>query len=134
MNTQYAQATTTDLQAINALVEMGHKLSPEGKIETDYDWEVVGYLWQYWKVNQPTHYDYFMQEMDYFREAYGLGGNTNGSAEEGGGASIQHTGTMPETFYRILKSFFPKIELNKKFMKGLMEVAPEFRMHETKSY
>lgn len=111
MGFQYAKVPSDAVAVIDKIVEEGRKCSPNGKVETDYDWYIVKRLWQYYKKAQPKDYKGWKKEVAKIREAYKT--NKYQVKEENGGF-YKHTLEIPLYFYKIFNSFFPNEHIEKR--------------------
>lgn len=126
MGFEYAEVPSDALALIDKLVEDGRKCSPNGRVETDYDWRMVKKLWVYYTKAQPKDYAGWKQEMKKYREAYK--DNKYHVKEEGSGF-FKHTLEIPLYFYNILHSFFPnQLVEEPKFYKRFITEVDEARM------
>lgn len=122
----FVEVSTTDLRAVNRIVELSHQIDGSGHIHTSKDWDFVKVLWNFWKLGQQGHYRAFMREMKGYREGYK--DNKYGVAEERGGASLRHIGNIPESFMGLLENYFPLQQFNKKFYQELGSHISDFNM------
>lgn len=126
MGYEYAEVPADAIAMIDSLVEMGRKVSPHGRVETDYDWQVVKRLWVYYTKAQPQDYKEWQSTIARYREAYK---DNKFQVKEEGGGFMKHTLELPLYFYRALKSFFPnQMVEDKKFTRKFIDVIPDARM------
>lgn len=129
MGYDYEEVPSDALAMIDKIVEEGRKCSPNGRVETDYDWRIVKRLWVYYTRAQPADYAGWKKEINRFREVYK--DNRNHVKEEGGGF-MKHTLEIPLYFYQILRSFFPNQQVEEKsFYKRFIDEVDEARMSKT---
>lgn len=126
----YVPVKTYEYKAIEQIVEFSrNKVSPSGKVETERDWAVVIALFEFWKSARPDEYKSWQQVVKGYREAYK--DNRHGSAEDKGGASVQHLSEIPPTFYKLMhgEAFYPNQDFNRDFIRKLIDYIPDFKMH-----
>jgi len=134
---QFVEATQTDLAAIRKIVELSHETSADSTqiVESRKDWEFLKVLWDYWKINQPSHYQSFMDEVRNDRAYYDRENKFAEMKDERGKTGkmeMRHIGTMPDTFLKLIKNYFPKQDINIDFFRKLGDEIPEFRLVDRK--
>ena len=126
----YKQVTLTDLHHVDSLLELYDTCSKTGRVETEKDWIMVKALWNFFKVNQDGAYRFWLEETKLEREAY----KTNRhhvKEEDRGNHYLQHTLTLPEMFYHLMRRFFPNQDVaEKRFVRRFIDVVPEARLSE----
>ena len=100
------------------------KISPNGIIETDKDWELVVDIYYYWRTLFPEHYQWFLEGIQTIREAHT---HNKGIVEEKDGTKLQHTMELPELLWGLIKTAFPKQKPDSEFRDGLLKRLPEFK-------
>lgn len=134
MSTQLPQDSTEEIievgqhiiDAIDRIVKKAgpNKISPNGLIETEKDWDLVIDIYMYWRTLFPEHYQWFIEGVQTLREAHQF---NKGISEEKDGTKLQHVMELPELFWGLIKSAFPKQKSDTEFRDGLIKRLPEFK-------
>ena len=127
MDTEVVLITKAQLDAIDRLILLSQKLGNEsGRVETPSDWRFVETIYKMWKKEYPDKFLDFQKSLDYYREQEIF----NRGFNKEHGAFIQHTLEMPESFYRIFKVFYPRQNLDRKFIDQLVKELPDFKLRD----
>lgn len=128
---QFKEVTAKGLSQVEWLVKEGRKLSPNGRIETEKDWDFMKYLYMFWRQNRPEEYQWFKKSIEVYRENYL--DNKYGEVKEKSKMEFRHITEIPEGFATLVVSFFNNQKFDKEFLKNLIERFPDFKTQHTKS-
>jgi hypothetical protein len=114
----YVEVPRRKVQIIDALVELSKNSSTS--IQTDKDWEIVEKLFDFFKVEFPEDYAYFLQGIAQIRSNYNHG---KAFIKEGSGM-MQHQMEIPEKFAELIYAIFPDQKFDRDFVRGLAKTLP----------
>jgi hypothetical protein len=115
---RYVEVPKLTLNKVDRIVELA-KDRPTF-IDGDKDWEVIWELFILWCEQYPAHYMEFQKSIKVIRDSLK---DENGFVREDGGL-IQKQLEVPETFYHMIKIFYPDQKWDRKFVAGLAKRIP----------
>jgi hypothetical protein len=115
---RYVEVPKLTLDKVDRIVELA-KDRPTF-IDGDKDWEIIWELFTLWCDQYPAHYMEFQKSIKMIRDTLK---DENGFIKEDGGL-IQKQLEVPETFYTMIKIFYPDQKWDRKFVAGLAKRIP----------
>ena len=109
---------------IEHLADISIKTSPNGKVETNTDWDVLIDTYKVWKNAYPDLYQEFLRSIMLLRNEY----KTSRGMKKEGSAFIQHRLEVPETLHKWWETMFPRIKYDRQFIDKLIKELPEFKI------
>lgn len=114
----YVEVPRKKVEMIDKLVELSKNSGTT--IEDEKDWEIVAKLFEFFKVEFPEDYAYFLQGITQMRSQYNYG---TAMIKEGNGM-IQHQMEIPEKFAELIYAIFPDQKFDRDFVRGLAKTLP----------
>jgi hypothetical protein len=114
----YVEVPRKKVEIIDKLVELSKNSGTT--IETEKDWEIVAKLFDFFKVEFPEDYAYYLQSIAMLRSQHNYG---NAIVKQGEGM-IQHQLEIPEKFAELIYAIFPDQKFDKDFVRGLSKTLP----------
>lgn len=121
----YVEVPRRKVQIIDMLVELAKNSGTT--IETQKDWEIVEKLFEFFKVEFPEDYAYFLQGIAMMKSNYNHG---KAFVKEGDGM-VQHQLEIPEKFAELIYAIFPDQKFDKDFVRGLAKTLPILKVAST---
>lgn len=113
------------VEAIERIVKKATKVSPNGLVEIEKDWDLVIDIYYYWRTLFPEQYGWFIEEIQDYREAHR---DNKGIVDEEDSTKLQFVMQMPEKLWELLKSAFPSLKLDREFRDEFIKRLPEFKV------
>lgn len=119
------------LKDIEHLVDVRKKASPDGRIESDKDFEILVNVYGVWRKYFPEDYRSFIKSAEQIRNDVTMQG-TKGIVKGEGEARMQHQLEIPEKLHQMIVIIFPQHKYDKAFVKKFVQYLPEFRVSDAK--
>ena len=100
------------------LIQLQPFSSPNGVVETENDWKIIGKLFEAFAICYPEDYRLFAKGMD---ETKRMNAESKGFTKDKG---LQHQSEMPEKFMDLIKVFYPLQKYDIKFTRRLIKELP----------
>jgi hypothetical protein len=115
------------ISAIDRIVKKADpkKISPNKRIETDKDWDLVMDIYYYWRTLFPQEYGWFIEGVEDLREQHQF---NKGISDEKDGAKLQHVMEMPQLLWGLIVTAFPEEKMEEGFRDGFIKRLPEFKV------
>jgi hypothetical protein len=114
----YVEVPRRKVEIIDKLVELSKNSSTT--IESDRDWEIVAKLFEFFKVEFPQDYQYFLIGIAQMKSNY----NHGKAFIKEGEAMVQHQMEIPEKFAELIYAIFPDQKFDRDFVRGLAKTLP----------
>jgi hypothetical protein len=118
----YVEVPRKKVQIVDKLVELSKNSGTT--IESEKDWEVVAKLFEFFKVEFPEDYAYYLQSIAMLRSQHNYGK----AFVKQGDAMIQHQLEIPEKFAEMIYAIFPDQKFDRDFVRGLSKTLPILRV------
>lgn len=106
--------------------------SPNLRVETESDWNVIVYIYNFWAKNQPKEYADFIHSVKILKKAHGkdnkFGLMKDNPTNRVSKQEIRHSLELPARFYNLFTKLYPLQPLDKKFIRKLLKKLPELRV------
>lgn len=114
----YVEVPRKKVEIIDKLVELSKNSGTT--IENDKDWEIVEKLFEFFKVEFPEDYQYFLLGIAQMRRDHNYG---TAMVKQGDGM-MQHQMEIPEKFAELIYAIFPDQKFDRDFVRGLAKTLP----------
>jgi hypothetical protein len=114
----YVEVPRRKVQIIDKLVELSKNSGTT--IESQKDWEIVEKLFEFFKLEFPEDYQYFLIGIAQMKSNYNYG---KAFIKEGE-SMIQHQMEIPEKFAELIYAIFPDQKFDRDFVRGLAKTLP----------
>lgn len=114
----YVEVPRRKVEIIDKLVELSKNSGTT--IENDKDWEIVEKLFEFFKMEFPEDYAYFLQGIAHMRSQHNYGT----AIIKEGDAMMQHQMEIPEKFAELIYAIFPDQKFDRDFVRGLAKTLP----------